>query len=745
MKKLAISTAIFCCLTFTQSGQSQNSIDHWETVVFAEDDWKYFVGTAEPDSNWSYLNFNDSLWSLGQGGFGYGDGDDNTTLIPAQSVFIRKEFSLFDTSIIQSVILNADYDDAFVAYINGVEIARANIGAVGVPPPFYEPANQPREAEMYQGGEPEYFTILPLMLNQILVEGVNILSLQVHNVDIFSSDLSAIAYLNLGITDSTFQYDPTPPWFSPPISFSSSNLPILMIQTFGQEIPDEPRITSHLGIVDNGWGNRNYVSDPFNGFDGQISIELRGSTSQGFPKQPYAFETQDTANQNLNVSLLGMPKENDWILHNPFSDKSLIRNVIAYRAAATLMDYAPRTRFCELLINDEYLGLYILTEKIKRDKNRVDIAKLNPSDTTGDELTGGYIFKIDKFTGTGGGGWESPFPSDPFSSWYYFYQFHHPKTGVIQPQQARYIQEFMDEFETVMWSTDYNDPLTGYSKYIDDTSFIDYFLINEISRNVDGYRLSTFLYKDKDSRNGKLKMGPVWDFNLGFANADYCDAWEIEGWSVESVFNCNSESPFWWYKLLADTMFQNKLRCRWEATREQFLHTDTLLNYIDLLTDTLEEAQQRNFRKWPVLGEYVWPNYFIGESYLEEIQFLKSWLEARLAWMDENIPGPCREVNTGHSSVLYAHEVQIAPNPFCEIISISFESIFSKEVKIEIFDVAGKNRSNEVKFSRTKNSNQNKVELITDVLPDGIYFLKIGGKTNPFVMRKIVKASRFSF
>ena len=166
-----------------------------------------------------------------------------------------------------------------------------------------------------------------------------------------------------------------------------------------------------MGIIDNGFGNINSVNDAFNDYNGKISIEYRGSSSQSFPKKPYALETQDSIGNNNNVSLLGMPVENDWILYAPYTDKSLMRNFLTFDLGRKMRNYSPRTVYCELVVNGDYKGIYILMEKIKRDNDRVDIAKLDSNDVAGDSLTGGYIIKVDKYTGTGGLDWLSDFPN----------------------------------------------------------------------------------------------------------------------------------------------------------------------------------------------------------------------------------------------------------------------------------------------------------------------------------------------
>ena len=178
--------------------------------------------------------------------------------------------------------------------------------------------------------------------------------------------------------------------------FSSSNLPIIFIDTDGQQIIDDERITANMGIIYNGAETRNNISDTFNEYNGNIAIELRGSMALLFPKKSYRFETHNDQGEDLNVSLLDMPSENDWILYAPFVDLSMIRNVLVYDISNDIGRYASRTRLCELVLNGNYQGVYVLMEKIKRDNNRVDIAAMNENDTAGDSLTGGYIIKIDK-------------------------------------------------------------------------------------------------------------------------------------------------------------------------------------------------------------------------------------------------------------------------------------------------------------------------------------------------------------
>ena len=601
---------------------------HWETAIYSSDEWKYFVGISEPAANWKDVSFDDSIWETGIGGIGYGDEDDETIIEPTISLYLRKTFLISDLTKLQRALLHADYDDGFIAYLNGFEICRTdNLGEAGSFIPFDQVTSYDHEAQMYNGELPDCNSIYSSQMQSIFQDGDNVLAIQIHNVDISSSDLSSIFFLSFDVEDNYSFFGPVPEWFYTPFQFESSHLPIVIIDTFGQEIPDSSRITAFMGVIDN--GEFNQITDPFNNYDGFVSIETRGSSSQSFPKKQYAFETQDENGENLNVPLMGLPSENDWILYAPYSDKSLIRNVLAYKLARESGRYASRHRFCELVLNGDYKGLYVLFEKIKRDDNRVDISEIGPEDISGDALTGGYIIKIDKLTGDNNDGWNSePYFPDDFEI---FYQYHYPRPDEIVQEQRDYIMNYFSEFETMMAAENYNDPETGYYDHIDFNSFIHFIIINELTNNVDSYRLSTFMYKDRDSIDGRLALGPVWDFNLGFGNADYLEGWETEGWEIE--YNPHHKA-FWMRRVWADSTFRESFNMQWNLLRETIFSDNDLNNIIDSLVAEIGDAQERNFSRWQILDEYVWPNPYIGGTYENEITYLKDWIQDRVDWMD---------------------------------------------------------------------------------------------------------------
>lgn len=424
----------------------------------------------------------------------------------------------------------------------------------------------------------------------------------------------------------------------------TTHLPIVIINTNGQEIPDEPKIEAEMGIIDNGPGEINHQNDPFNDYAGNIGIEVRGQSSQYFyPKKSYSFETRDEAGENLDVSILGMPEENDWVLYAPYGDKSMLRNFISFWIARKMDVYVTRTVFCEVILNGEYMGVYVMMEKIKKDEERVNIAKLRPEDNYGDELTGGYIIRVDKTDDFQWGvdGWQS-FPDPPFpNAMNIIYQYYYPKSDDITSFQKEYIREYVGDTEDALIAADFDDPDVGYNLFLNTGSFVDHMLVNEVSKEVDKYRYSTYFYKEKDSDGGKLFAGPAWDFNLGYANVDYWEPGvEIPGWIYDDVEPVDWSIMFWWKRLMQDSYFRNLAKTRWEQLREEEISDENFQYVIDSVVGYIQEAQERNYEKWPILGEYVWPNYnWQNNDYDDEVEFFSNWLFERLAWIDDNLPG----------------------------------------------------------------------------------------------------------
>ena len=403
------------------------------------------------------------------------------------------------------------------------------------------------------------------------------------------------------------------------------------------EIVDDPKVPAALKIK-----RKDSIY-----YEGIIGIEIRGESSQYFEKKSYGFETWDEQYNDIDVPLLGFPEEEDWILYGPFSDKSLIRNKLIYDLSNQIGRYASKTEFVELRINYEYMGLYIFMEKLKRDKNRINIKKLNQNDIDENLISGGYIIKIDKSDMEDGSytdynSFQSNF--DVFGNLNgdkkINFNYEYPKPGEINANQKNYIKNYFHDFESALASEKFTDDNNGYNKYIDVGSFIDFFILNELSNNVDGYRLSTYLHKDRDK---KIVIGPIWDFNLSFGNADYCGGDRYDLWLHEFNERCLGDFwnvPFWWKRLLEDENFINKLKERWNDLRLNILSDDNLMDLINSYYSFLNnetDIVKRNFDKWKIFGIYIWPNSFIGNSYYEEVDFLKNWIKNRTSWLDESI------------------------------------------------------------------------------------------------------------
>ncbi len=424
-----------------------------------------------------------------------------------------------------------------------------------------------------------------------------------------------------------------------------SKFPFIEINTSGNPIFDEPKSMAAMRVVD-------IVEDSveITDYEGMIGIEIRGSSSTMFDKKSYGLETRDADDMDLDTSIYGMPIEEDWILNGPYSDKSLIRNVLIYDISNNMGRYASRTKLCELYINSDYKGVYVFMEKLKRDKERIDVNKLKLDEIEGEDLTGGYILKIDKTSGNGG----FPFDYTNYNSIASAYNtegqltsipqthflYEYPNEVNIRLEQRDYISNYMKEFESALAGSNFMDPESGYRKYIDVESFVDYLILNEFAHNPDAYRLSTYLYKDK---NGLLNIGPIWDFNIAFGNSDFCEGGEPNNW----VFNYNNYCPddawlvhFWWKRLLSDPFFSSKVKTRYQELRTGVLSTSSVNATIDNYANQLIEtgAAYRNYQKYKILNTYVWPNRNVAGTYDAEIAYLKSWISQRTSWLDTNVP-----------------------------------------------------------------------------------------------------------
>lgn len=410
-------------------------------------------------------------------------------------------------------------------------------------------------------------------------------------------------------------------------TFTDSNLPIVIISTDLNtstnqplEILDDPRVLANMKIIKRPDGSRNYLTDSstpaYLNYDGRINIEIRGSSSQSLPKKPYGLTTLKANNtSNNNVSLLGMPSENDWILNSLAFDPSCIRDYLSYNLSRQLGNYATRTAYCEVVINGEYKGLYILQEKIKSNANRVNVLKIESSDITTPNITGGYITKSDKTTGGDPVAWS-------MSSYNGAADFIHelPKPENVTTEQNTYIKNQFFNLENASNSNN-ADLATGYPSIIDVPSFIDFMIMSELASNADSYQYSTYFHKD---REGKLRAGPIWDFNLTYGNDLFMWGYDRSKANVWQFSNGDNTGAKFWLDLFNNTTYKCYFSKRWNELTQTGnpLNYNVLTQFIDQTIAHISEAKIRENQKWGTI-----PNDAL------EISNLKTFLSDRITWM----------------------------------------------------------------------------------------------------------------
>ena len=410
-----------------------------------------------------------------------------------------------------------------------------------------------------------------------------------------------------------------------------SNLPIVVIQTDGQvTIPDEPRVYGNMKIIWHEDGSRNYMTDIDNpavlNYDGRISIEIRGSSSQMTAKKQYGLTTLEADDAtNNNVSILGMPKENDWILNALAFDQTGMRDVLSYELSERLGQYAPRRVYCEVVINSDYKGLYVFLEKIKLDQNRVNIAKMDEQSNAYPEVTGGYITKADKTTGNDPVAWTME-ETGSYGWWPSQASFihHEPKPQVVTPAQNQYIHQVFLQLKTV--SSQHDTALQdGIPSVIDIPSFLDFYMVAEFSSNVDVYSLSTFFHKD---RKGKLRAGPVWDYNLAYGHDEFGDRSRYDVWQFN---NEDNNGPKFFKDLFDTDQFRCLLARRWHEVTQpgQPMHYETVCARIDEIDEWIREGVRRDILRWHKMTDH-------NNALVE----MKEWIQQRIEWLDEHY-GSC--------------------------------------------------------------------------------------------------------
>ena len=469
----------------------------------------------------------------------------------------------------------------------------------------------------------------------------------------------------------------------PNVADFDSNLPLVVVNQFDNVMHPEgiQRSTIYFSVIDHEADGRTRLLTDNLHLHSRSESNYRGTSSLAFPKKQFGVRLIDDEDENRNEPILGLPSENNWIMHAPWDDRTLIRNAIAYQISSDMGRYAPRTRFVELFLHEgsgpvsreHYHGVYMLAERIKWDNNRVDIEKLSPQDNSEPEITGGYILNFEA-------GREYHIQSTLRGTRFALVR---PQDWDITPQQRNWIERYLGDLESALFGGNYRDPVHGYAAFLDPESFIDHHLITETFKEMDGYRLSTYMYKD---RGGRMIMGPVWDYNLSLGNYTTTEGWnghDPTGWyytHVPEEWYLNG----WYTRLFQDPAFQQRYRERWWELRQGAFATDHIVNMIYDYVDKLGEAIDRNFERWDILGEDVWRWSRDGfDTYEEEIDYMVNWIETRLNWIDGQMGQPPADFQPSHLRYFWHFGTDMLNNTPFESIDAGFSLSNRARIRFE--------------------------------------------------------------
>lgn len=422
----------------------------------------------------------------------------------------------------------------------------------------------------------------------------------------------------------------------------SSNLPIIILDNVGSGGEQEGNLSATtFTLIEPENGVANLTDAP--SLTSRAGFRIRGASSANFAKKQYRLELWNQENMDKDQAVLGLPSDSDFILGAPFVDKSFIRNSLTYELGRELGLEAPRTRHVEVFINTnggelnyatDYVGVYFLAETIKISKDRVDIKKLDPEDDAEPEVTGGYLLKWEGNAKTVSKvlpGWTGLELADP-----------DPITGATAVQK-QWISDYVRDVDDRIASADRGDPVTGYAPVLDVPSYVNLFVINELSRDQDGYMRSAYFYKE---RGQPLTHGPLWDYNLTMGtgccrnNRNTAPTGADSGWQY--IENNGVNEGHWEVELMQDPNFEQAFVDRWQEVREGVLDEAALNARIDEQAGPLAQAAIRNFAKWDNL-ENTNATFFFSPAtttWEGQIDFLKTWNTDRMAWIDSQMTIP---------------------------------------------------------------------------------------------------------
>ncbi len=500
-----------------------------------------------------------------------------------------------------------------------------------------------------------------------------------------------------------------------PSAVTSGVLPVVVLDVPGMTPAMfesfAPKVQGRIRVVESHDGKHKEVADLLSrpaALDSRIAISMRGNSSTSFPlvtwannvtgfhQRSYSIELRDEMDRPKDGQMLDLPGDPDWALVACWNDKTCMRNAITYRIGQEFGRWNPRLRFVEVYFNGDYIGIYQLVEPTRRGSNRVNVPKVADDASLGD-LTGGYIFRRE------GPGRKSATAMPPVMDWVSpttapgvyktqnIYSYHYPPEDGITPAQRTYLHDYVARFEQMMQGPDFASPETGYPAKLDVQSWIDYALVNELSHNIDSYWKSLFFVKDSDARGGRLAVSPLWDYNMGYGNADYREGWKTDLLNIKMMQDfggecdyqgriseappvcdvgccketCDSKTqrcwnlpvvPFYWDNLWKDPAFLDQLKCRWLDLRKGPIRMGFIDAQIEAWKSQLAPlAMPRHLARWPELLKYVWANPYVvdpssapirGETnaqfFEREVTWFRNWIAARINFLDASLPGTCK-------------------------------------------------------------------------------------------------------
>ena len=458
------------------------------------------------------------------------------------------------------------------------------------------------------------------------------------------------------------------------VQIDKTNLPIVFINTSGRMIRMDDYILAKMKILHNGDGSLNFA-DTVNypgqhiDYEGNIALKYRGNSSfTSSDKKPMAFRTLQSNVLPVNgglkekVKILGMKKDNKWAFIAPWCDETMFRDVLSFQLGRPWFDWVPDARLCEVIMDGTYYGVYALCERTSGGKHRMNLN--TPGEDDGN-LTGDYHVSVDHgyspnaYYTSKHHPWQS-LDGSRVATWFNIkYEYKDPDyeefpelpTGALEALHSE-----IDKMEDSFMADNWLDEDEGYRSYIDVLSFIDYMLATELSMNIDGYRLSTHLYKRSKTRQLTEGLDPrwkttLWDFNIAWGNANYYSGDRTDQWQY--MMNINNQGddcpvPFYWYRMLQDEEYMKSLRERWRDYRQGNHATQRIMATVDSLSTLLkaEGAAERNERAWGIFTRgNIWPLPYYAENYDDAVSYLKNWIELRLHFMDKHLLPP-REIIT---------------------------------------------------------------------------------------------------